>query len=181
MDAVDDLLRAYEDEVLVPLVRETGYDPIRDNRDFVMSPGSILFLMNNAADFAFRGDLVYWSPLSVLYADRNHNCGTVYTMEASFNPRREIVQFERTEITGVINIVRYHDHAAWKDPYSGNTFIRFPLEDSDKVLMNSWYLFRGAVFPMLEREVYRFVDESHKFAFQQTMIRHINELYKGTL
>lgn len=181
MDSVGDMLRAYEDEVLLPLVRDAGLTPIRNNDDYVMTPGTLLCLMNTASTFAYVDDRIWWTPISLIYCDLHKTVGTVFKMEASFDPQLEAVSFERSRIYGVIDIARFGNEAVWRDPYTNNILMRFPQEQADKVLMNSWYLFQGAVLPMLERDMYRFVGEAQKFAFQQTMIRHINNLYEQAM
>ncbi len=175
--SVGSYLRSYERRAIAPLVEAAGYAPIIEDVLLPTFPGTLMFLMNNANDFAFASDLVFWYPLSVLYQDSGGNTGTVYSIKASFNPRNSHCQIERAEIHNVAAFVREEDHVAWEDAYSGSIFIRYPLHEADKVLMNSWYLFRGAVIPMLEREMYQFPQQHEKFAFQQTMIRTIHKLY----
>ena len=179
MDRVSDILLAYENEVLVPLVEEAGVDPIRDDIDFVMVPGTTAFLMNNAQAFDYVDNLVYWIPLSVLYTDPEGSSGTVYSIQATLDPQTEIVTFQQATMNGIVDLIRRESNVVWKDPISGKTLITYPLEESDKILMNSWYLFRAGILPMLRNESYRFVPDEEKFAFQQTMIRHINQLYQG--
>ena len=179
MGVVGNILRAYEDEVILPLVQSTGIDPIRGNTEFVMTPGSVVFLMNNAEDFSNNDKRIYWQPLTVLYSDQKGRTGTVYEMKASLDRGSDNIRMEFASITGIVDIVRHEDYVAWFDPLSAREFIRYPMRDEDKVFMNSWYLFNGAVLPMIRKEVYRFVNDDQKFAFQQTMIRHISTPYRG--
>ncbi len=177
---VRDLLLAYENEVLVPLVKDAGIlRPVRKEIDFIMRPGTMAFLMNQADNFRYVEEKILWHPLSVVYADRKGTTGTVFSLSASLDVKTETVHFQRAEISGVVVVARNKDDAVWIDPYSGKIFQHFPLDESDKVLMNAWYLFSGAVLPMLFTESYSFVPENERFAFQQTMIRRINQLYQG--
>lgn len=182
MDKVGDFLRLYEDEVLVPLVEDTGLTPVRDDIDFVMQPGMIVVLMNNADSFTYAEDLVRWCPLSVIYSDNKSNTGTVFSLTATFDPKIETTHFQKASISGVVDLVRRDDCVVWVEPNTGRRFKRFPLEAADKILMNAWYLFQGAILPMLFNESYRFVSEdAEKFAFQRVMIRQIHELYEGAV
>lgn len=178
LDDVGTLLRLYESEVLVPLVEDAGLKPVRADIDFMMMPGTIIALMNNADDFNHQDDIVFWHPLTVLYTDKNGSSDTVFSLEASFDPKTETVFFQKAVITGVVELVRRDDHVVWIDPLSGVEFQRFPLEAADKVLMNAWYLFRGAVLPMLFNESFRFVSGVEQAVFQRVLIRQIHELYK---
>lgn len=176
---VEDLLRAYEDDVLLPLIHDAGIlRPVRDRIDFTMQPGSFAFLMNNAKDYDFIDGLVHWSPLSVVYTDRHTTTGTVFSLMATYDLKTETAQFQRAEITDVVVLLRRPMEVIWVDPHAGQVFKRFPLEDADKVLMNAWFLFKGAVLPMLMTLSYRFAPPEEKFAFQRTMIRHITRLYE---
>lgn len=176
---VEDLLRAYEDDVLLPLVHDAGIlRPVRDRIDFVMQPGSFAFLMNNAKDYQFINGLVHWSPLSVVYTDQSTTTGTVFSLTATYDLKTETAQFQRAEITDVVVLLRKETEVIWVDPHAGQVFKRFPLDDADKVLMNAWFLFKGAVLPMLLTLSYRFAPADEKFAFQRTMIRHITRLYE---
>lgn len=173
------ILHLYEEEVLVPLVRDAGLDPVREDSDFVMSPGSVVVLMNNADDYTEREGFVYWYPLTVIYSDIDGKSDTVFSLEASFDPRIETTYFQRASIKDVVDLVRQDDSVVWIDPISGKQFMQFPLEAADKVLMNAWYLFRGAILPMLLSETYRFVPSYERRAFQRLIIRQIHELYEG--
>lgn len=177
---VEDLLRAYEDEVLVPMVRDAGIlRPVRDRLDFSMEPGTFAFLINNAANYVFHDGVVRWDPLSVIYTDKNRTTGTVFAMTADFDLKTETVRFQRAEITNIVILIRTPREVIWVDPHSKRVFQVFPLEESDKILLNSWFLFKGAILPMLMTVSYRFVPPEEQFAFQRTMIRHINRLYEG--
>ncbi len=179
---VEDLLRAYEDDVLMPLLKDAGITrPVRDRIDFTMQPGLFAFLVNNAENYEFRDGIVHWMPLSVIYTDKYSNTGTVFSMSATFDLKTETARFQRAEITDVVVLLRTDVEVIWVDPYSRRVFQRFPLEEADKVLMNAWLLFRGAVLPMLMTLAYRFVPPDEKFAFQRTMIHHINRLYEGQI
>lgn len=174
-----DLLRHYETSVLVPLVERAGLEPIREAVDFTLTPGTIVALMNSAHAFTFSDDLIRWMPLSVLYSDRNGTTGTVFSLQASFDPRTETVVFQQARIHGVISLVRRPTDIVWVDPHSGRTMLSYPLSEADKILMNSWHLFQGAVLPLLRAEAYRFAPDHEKLAFQATVIHHINAVYKG--
>jgi hypothetical protein len=172
-------MRVYEEETFAPLIREAGFEPHYGNQTFTMIPGSTVFLMNGAEDYTYENGLYTWNPLQVLYCDKSGHTDTVYTITASMEPQSQMVQLQRAELTNIAALIRDGGSVIWKDAYSGRVFIRYPDHEADKVLMNSWYLFRGAVLPMLEREMYRFVEDHERLAFQQTMIRHINMLYEG--
>jgi len=178
IESPTDCLVAYENEVLVPLVKETGVEPIREEVDFPMVPGALAILMNKARKASYVDQRLYWDPLSVLYSDPQGSFGSVYDLRASYDPRMERVRFERATMTNIVDLVRVGDDVAWIDPHTGQRLITYPLGESDKVLMNSWYLFATGILPLLINETYRFVPEDEKVAFKATMIHHISSLYR---
>jgi len=177
---VRDLLRLYEDEILVPLVEEAGLEAVRDRDvDVSFCPGTTVAFINNAERFYYVNDLVHWNPLSVVYSDPHGAVGTVFSLESTFDPKVETVSFQKAEITGIVTLVRHGGDVVWRDPLSGQTMLQFSMQEADKVLMNSWYVFRGGVLPMLRDETFRFVEPHEERAFQAMMIRRIHQIYEG--
>jgi len=177
---VSDLLRLYENEILVPLVEEAGLEAVRDRDvDVSFTPGTIVAFINNAERFEYIDDLVHWNPLSVVYSDQHGNVGSVFSLDSTFHPKVETVEFQKAEISGIVTLVREDGDVVWRDPLSEGILLRFPMQEADKVLMNSWYVFRGGVLPMLRDETFRFVEPHEKRAFQAMMIRRIHQIYEG--
>jgi hypothetical protein len=179
MDTIADMLRAYEDEVLVPLVEGANLEPVRDDRDFTMFPGSIVALVNGSSKPQTRNDVVAWKPLTVIHMDGTGTSGDVYRLEARFRPDIELVEFTVAEICGIFRLERRPDCAAWIDPLTHQKLLTYPADRADRVLMHSWYLFQGAILPLLRRGGYRFVEgQLARAAFQRSMIHHMAQVYR---
>lgn len=179
MGNVVDMLRAYEDEVLVPLVVAADLEPVRDQQDVALFPRSLAVLVNNAERHRSWCGAIHWSPLTVVYMDEHNRSGDVYRLEAKFLPEIETVQFAVADLCGVLRLERQPDCAAWIDPMTSERLLTYPIDQSDRVLMHSWYLFQGAILPLLKQGSYQFVDgRPQRAAFQRNMIHHMAQVYR---
>lgn len=171
-------LQAFEDEHIVPLVRGAGAEPVRTNDQAIMLvPGDVVFMMTDAASCRKVGERVEWSPLSVKYCDALGRIGNVMWFDASLRDNACVI--DAAIIAGVVCLEREGTSVIWRDGLSHRRLLTLPTLVA---LTNLWYLFRGAVLPMLFNGSYRFVSTpDDRAAFQANMLHQISTAYRGLL
>jgi len=184
MQPIVDMLRQYEDTVVIPMVQEAELEPIRKRDDFTFGPGTTAALVNGVGSRELQDDMISWTPLVVQYTDRYGNIGVVYRLDAAMSQRDGKIRIQRAEISSIMSLVRTFDGIEWRNPLTDRLYRHLRTrnsEDADNVLLNSWQLFRGGILPMLRNESYWFVPEPERQNFQVVMLHHLRKLYEGLL
>jgi hypothetical protein len=141
-------------------------------------PGSMAFLVNNADAYEEREGKFFWTPLSVVYCDRNDRKGEVFRFTGCLDGGDG--QLVEAELVGVVRLVRENQGVVWRNPLNGRLLLRFPGQDADKLLRNGWYIFRGAILPLLYHESYCFVETPEdQTRLQAQLMRQIHATYQG--
>lgn len=174
-------LRAFEDATIIPLLDEMNAGAIRD-RDFqlVLTAGSIAFLVNNADAFEVRGGVTYWQPLSVVYCDRNDQKGEVFGFLAMHDGTKG--RLFQAEIHNCCCCVAHKKAVELQNAVTHRRLLRMPTDDPSGLVLNSWYVFRGAILPMLYHNEYTFMDSMPDRVRMQTQLLHqIRGAYQGVI
>lgn len=172
-------LQAFEDTEIIPLLDELQAGAIRDSEfKLVLVPGSIAFLVNNSDAYEVVGDTVCWQPLTVLYCDDDDHKGEVFRFAATHDCKGTRIM--AAEITGCCRCVSYNDVVEMRNPLDNRRLLTFRTPDPPGLLLNSWYVFRGAILPMLYYRTYRFVHTApDRVRFQAQMMHQIRVAYQG--
>lgn len=180
-DAIQQL-RSFEEQRVLPLLDEMGAEAIRDSKfELTLLPGAIAFLVNNADAYQRHQGQLHWQPLSVVYCDADDRKGEVFALHARFDPTVERGCFVSAEICGVLWLIQEGELVTWRNPIDGKQLLQF-RDEPQKLLRNAWYLFRGAIMPMLYHNTYRFMEtEADRYRFQAQMIHQIQAVYRGTI
>lgn len=166
-------IRRFDCETVVPLVEAIGADPLWD-RDVAIAAGDIVFRVHES-DFRDESDTLWWHSLRVRYRDTDGHSGDVYTLRSSF---RHGPRLWGAEIANVMSLTLEHDVVVWRNPLDGCRLLTFHHDPHD-VLINSWYLFRSVVLPMLYTQTYRFpVPGAGAVQFQQAVIRQMRSAWE---
>jgi|GEM_PF-4891428 len=175
-------LQAFEEQRVLPLLHEMKAEAIRDSKfELTLLPGAIAFLVNNADAYQEDGHLLDWQSLSVLYCDSHDRKGEVFRLHARFDRATDRGSFVSAEICGVVRLVQEGEMVAWRNPLDNRRLLQL-RDDAQMLLRNAWYLFRGAVVPMLYHETYRFVDsDADQHRFQAQVIHQIHAIYQEIL
>jgi hypothetical protein len=175
-------LRAFEDMSVMPLLNELGAGAVRDT-DFqlVLTPGSIAFLVNNADAYCEdECGSVVWQPLSVLYCDASDYKGEVFRLRARRTPKT--VSIVESEICGCCQSVVVGDKVEMCSPFDGRRLLSVRTDDPAGVVLNSWYVFRGAVLPLLYHNEYAFMHvQPDRVRFQAQLLHQIRVAYQGVM
>ena len=172
-------LQAFEDAEIMPLLHELQAGAIREP-DFklVLVPGSIAFLVNNADAYEVVGDTVCWQPLTVLYCDDSDHKGEVFRFTAARDCNG--VRLVMAEISGCCRCVTYGNVVEMRNPIDDRRLLTFRNPDPSGLILNSWYVFRGAILPMLYYRTYQFVHSApDRVRFQAQMMHQIRVAYQG--
>ena len=143
---VSDMLRRWDEAVIVPMVQEAKLETIRKRDDFTFGPGTIAAFVNGADRFDYLPDtnIVQWTPLAVQYTDRHGNLGNVYRLEASMDCRTEKVTLAKAEIHGIMMLIRSTDSVNWSNPLTGQIYLQIQVDQgsANNIFLNSWQIFR---------------------------------------
>ena len=172
-------LRAFEDAEIMPLLDELHADAVRDaNFELVLLPGSIAFLVNNSDGYEVVGDAVVWQPLTVLYCDDSDHKGEVFRFTARHDS--EGTRLVLAEITGCCRCVTYNDVVEMRNPIDNRRLLTLRADDPTGLILNAWYVFRGAILPMLYYREYQFMRTlPDRVRFQAQLMHQIRVAYQG--
>lgn len=175
-------LHGFERQHVLPLLSDIKAEAIcRNDFELTLLPGSIAFLVNNADAYEIHGGRFYWQALSVLYDDGNRK-GEVFNLHACYDGRADAGYFACAGINGILQLIRKNDRIVWRNPLDGKRLLSFPNDEPDKLLRNAWYVFRGAILPLLYVQSYRFASkQADAVVFQAQMLRQIATVYKDLL
>ena len=157
---------AFEQQTLLPLLTAIRAEPCR--QEPVLAPGDLAFCLRH--DQPFRvDDMPQWQALAVRYRDSNGRLGDAFSLQCRHDRH---VRLAFAEIHDVMVLKLEHNVAVWRNPIGGARFITFTKDDPDKVMLNSWYLFRSTVLPMLYRKTYRFSTTHQEAVVLQQQVLH---------
>lgn len=174
-------LKKFEDTHVLPLVRGIKAKPIRDQAHITMGPGDLAFLMNNAEDPEVTPGNLVWHPLLVMYTDRDGLTDWVFRFTAKLPATAQEPLLTSAEIFGVVKLVHGDGEVLWVDPVTDTVFLSFPMAESNKILSNAWFLFRGAILPMLYERSFTFPEPIEARVFQANVVHKIVAVYKELL
>jgi len=162
----------------MPLLAEIQAGAIRGNFQLALTPGGIAFLVNNADAYEIVGDAVCWQPLTVLYCDGNDQKGEVFRFQASRDPNG--VQLVMAEIAGCSRCIVCDDGVELRNPLTNHKLLRLRVGDPSGLVLNAWYVFRGAILPLLYQGEYQFMQSlPDRVRFQAQMLHQIRAAYQG--
>lgn len=179
--AIVEQLKAFEDISIMPLLAEMRAGAIRD-ADFqlVLTPGTIAFLVNNADAYEVDGEAVVWQPLTVLYCDGNDRKGEVFRFRARRTAKRASIV--ASDICGCCQCVAAGDVVEMRNPIDGRRLLSMRTDDPAGLVLNSWYVFRGAILPLLYCGEYRFMHTlPDRVRFQAQLMHQIRVAYQGVM
>lgn len=173
-----EMLREFEDRVVVPLVQGIGADAIRDDAPITMLNGGIAFLANNARDYEVLGQRIRWTPLTVVYCDAAGHIGEVFRYEAEATSS---AQFRAAQIHDIFRLQRTSRGVEWVDVLSGRRWFELPRRRGADVMLNAWHIFRGGILPALYDGSWRFHDDDvERRLFQAAMLGRVVAAYGVT-
>lgn len=179
LDMIAQRLQAFEDLSVLPLLAEIRAEPVRDvNFQLTLTPGSIAFLVNNANAYEVVGDVAYWQPLTVLYCDPDDQKGEVFRFRAVHDRRG--ARLVMAEIANCYQCLACGPDVELRNPINDRKLLRVRTEDPNGLVLNAWYVFRGAILPLLYHDEYRFMQTMpDRVRFQAQMLHQIRAAYQG--
>ena len=182
-DSIVEALRRFEDESVVPLLAPVCAEAVRDpDRQFVMTPGAIVFLVNNCESYEQQERFCFWPALTVLHQDSAENSGEVFRLRGRYDLQNDTARFESAEMTDVVLLARHDGSVVWCNPLDGRKLIRFDDDDPDKLIRNAWNIFCGGLLPMLYHQTYRFpMTQADRVRQQNQLVHQISKLYREVI